>query len=59
MNASRRALFCDVQHACQLDLFIGSFEMCHRVPIADRFGVDLETGNVRPFSEAIWALLSP
>jgi hypothetical protein len=43
MNAGRRALFHDVQHGRQLDVFIGSFEMCHVVPIVDRFDIDPET----------------
>jgi len=40
MNAGRRALFYDVEHRRQLDVFVGSFEMCHVVPIADRWDVD-------------------
>lgn len=40
MNAGRRGLFHDLDNARQLDLFIGGFEMCHRVPIADRLHVD-------------------
>jgi hypothetical protein len=43
MNAGRRALFHDIQHGRQLDVFIGSFEMCHVVPIVDRFEIDPET----------------
>jgi hypothetical protein len=43
MNAGRRGLFYDVDNNRQLDLFIGSFEMCHRLPIADRLGVDSQT----------------
>jgi hypothetical protein len=43
MNAGRRGLFHDLDNSRQLDLFIGGFEMCHRVPIADRFHVDSET----------------
>jgi hypothetical protein len=40
MNAGRRGLFYDLDNGRQLDLFIGGFEMCHRVPIADRLHVD-------------------
>jgi hypothetical protein len=43
MNAGRRGLFHDLDNSRQLDLFIGSFEMCHRLPIADRLVVDSET----------------
>lgn len=43
MNAGRRALFYDTQHGRQLDVFIGSFEMCHVVPIVDRLEIDPET----------------
>jgi hypothetical protein len=43
MNAGRRGLFYDVEHARQLDLFVGTFEMCHRVPIANRFHADSRT----------------
>ncbi len=43
MNAGRRALFYDVPHGRQLDVFVGGFEMCHAVPIVDRFEVDSET----------------
>jgi hypothetical protein len=43
MNAGRRALFYDVEHGRQLDVFVGGFEMCHVVPIVDRFEIDAET----------------
>jgi hypothetical protein len=43
MNAGRRGLFHDLDNNRQLDLFIGSFAMCHRLPIADRLVVDSET----------------
>jgi hypothetical protein len=43
MNAGRRGLFYDVDHGRQLDLFVGTLEMCHRVPIADRFHADPDT----------------
>jgi len=42
LNA-KRALFYDVQHQRRLDIFIGTFEMCHKVPIADRLDVDPAT----------------
>jgi hypothetical protein len=43
MNAGRRALFYDTHHERQLDVFIGTFQMCHVVPIVDRFEIDPET----------------
>ena len=43
MNAGRRALFYDMANQRQLDVFIGSFEMCHELPIADRLHLDSAT----------------
>jgi hypothetical protein len=43
MNAGRRGLYYDVDHGRQLDLFVGTFEMCHFVPIADRLHADPHT----------------
>jgi hypothetical protein len=43
MNAGRRGLFHDLDNGRQLDLFVGDFEMCHRIPIADRLDVDAPT----------------
>jgi hypothetical protein len=43
MNAGRRALYYDTRRERQLDVFVGSFEMCHVVPIADRFEIEPET----------------
>lgn len=40
MNAGRRALFYDIANERQLDVFVGSFEMCHQLPIADRLELD-------------------
>jgi hypothetical protein len=39
-NGHRRLLFYDVANERQLDVFVGSFEMCHVVPIAARLDVD-------------------
>jgi hypothetical protein len=36
----RRLLFYDMEHGRQLDVFVGSFEMCHTLPIADRIELD-------------------
>lgn len=43
INGHRRLLFYDVQHARQLDVFVGSFEMCHSVPVAARLELDSVT----------------
>ena len=40
LNGSRRALFYDEYHGRQIDVFVGSFEMCHRLPIAERLELD-------------------
>jgi hypothetical protein len=40
LNSGRRALFYDVAHERQLDVFVGSFVMCHKIPVADRLDVD-------------------
>jgi hypothetical protein len=36
MNSGRRALFYDPPHERQLDVFVGSFEMCHAIPMTER-----------------------
>ncbi|HEV2033775.1 MAG TPA: hypothetical protein VGU71_06185 [Candidatus Dormibacteraeota bacterium] len=43
LNTGRRGLFYDRQHGRQLDLFIGTFEMCHKIPIARRLDLDSVT----------------
>jgi hypothetical protein len=40
MNGNRRLLFYDVPHQRQVDVFVGSFEMCHVIPVADRLELD-------------------
>lgn len=50
MNSGRRALFYDVGNERQLDLFVGSFQMCHVIPIADR--LDLEPVTI-PLAELL------
>jgi hypothetical protein len=40
MNGNRRLLFYDTANERQLDVFVGSFEMCHAVPISGRLHVD-------------------
>jgi hypothetical protein len=39
-NGHRRLLFYDVPNSRQVDVFVGTFEMCHTIPIADRLGLD-------------------
>jgi hypothetical protein len=39
MNGYRRLLFYDVAHSRQVDVFVGSFEMCHSIPISERIAL--------------------
>lgn len=43
LNGARRLLFMDPSHGRQIDVFVGSFEMCHELPLAERIGVRPET----------------
>ncbi len=36
LNGNSRLLFYDTIHNRQIDIFVGSFEMCHRLPITER-----------------------
>jgi hypothetical protein len=36
MNGKERMLFHDPDHGRQIDVFVGSFRMCHQVPFGDR-----------------------
>jgi hypothetical protein len=38
-NGHRRLLFYDVGHARQVDVFVGTFEMCHDIPITERIAL--------------------
>ena len=40
LSGHRRLLFYDTEHGRQLDVFVGSFEMCHTLPVADRIDLD-------------------
>jgi hypothetical protein len=40
LNSGRRGLFYDRANERRLDLFVGAFEMCHKIPIADRLDLD-------------------
>jgi hypothetical protein len=43
LNGSKRLLFYDVPNERQVDVFVGSFEMCHAIPITDRIALETET----------------
>jgi Uncharacterised nucleotidyltransferase len=36
MNGKERMLFHDTQHGRQVDIFVGSFRMCHEIPFGNR-----------------------
>jgi hypothetical protein len=38
LNGARRMLFMDPVHGRQVDVFVGSFEMCHTLPLTERLG---------------------
>ncbi len=38
LNGARRLLFLDPGHGRQIDVFVGRFEMCHELPLAERIG---------------------
>jgi hypothetical protein len=44
LNAARRMLFDDVGHGRQVDVFVGRFEMCHRLPLVER--IELRPGSL-------------
>jgi hypothetical protein len=39
-NGHRRLLLYDTANSRQVDVFVGTFEMCHTIPIADRLELD-------------------
>ena len=43
MNGGRRLVLYDMQNARQLDVFVGAFAMCHKIPIAERLEADPTT----------------
>ncbi len=43
LNGARRLLFVDPVHGRQIDVFVGRFEMCHELPLAERIGVHQDT----------------
>jgi hypothetical protein len=40
LHGQERLLFFDEQHDRQVDVFVGAFSMCHRIPLDDRIEVD-------------------
>jgi len=40
LNGDRRQMFFDVPHGGQVDVFIGDFEMAHRIPLARRLHLE-------------------
>ena len=40
LSGDRRQLYYDEPRARQIDVFIGDFEMCHKLPLADRLDVE-------------------
>ena len=49
-NGHRRLLFYDVGNSRQVDVFVGSFEMCHDIPITER--ITLATHSI-PLAELL------
>jgi hypothetical protein len=43
LNSSTRLVFYDLTHARQVDIFVGDFQMCHRVPVAGRLHLEATT----------------
>lgn len=43
LNGARRLLYIDLEYGRQIDVFVGSFEMCHELPLADRLTARDET----------------
>jgi len=50
VNGARRLLFYDPPNARQVDVFVGSFEMCHDIPITER--ISLATHGI-PLAELL------
>jgi hypothetical protein len=43
MNGNERLLFHDLQHGRQVDVFVGSFRMCHLIPLTERLSSEHRT----------------
>ena len=50
LHGARRLLFYDTRNDRKLDVFVGSFEMCHTIPIAARMELD---GRTIPLAELL------
>jgi hypothetical protein len=40
LHGDRRLLFHDDEHERQIDVFVGTFAMCHEIPLADRLALE-------------------
>jgi hypothetical protein len=40
LSGDRRQLYYDEEHGRQIDVFIGDFTMCHKLPLADRLEIE-------------------
>ena len=40
LNGARRLLFFDSDHDRQVDVFVGTFHMCHTIPLAERMAIE-------------------
>lgn len=40
LNGTRRQIFIDMRSGRRIDVFVGDFEMCHKLPMKDRLEVD-------------------
>jgi hypothetical protein len=43
MNGNERLLFHDLEHGRQVDVFVGSFRMCHVIPLTERLNPEQST----------------
>lgn len=43
LNGNRRQIYYDPQNSRHIDVFVGDFEMCHRLPLRDRLGLHPST----------------
>ncbi len=43
LQAGRRGLYYDLANERRLDVFLGDFEMCHRIPLRERLGAQAAT----------------
>jgi hypothetical protein len=50
MNGKERMIFNDLEHGRQVDVFVGSFRMCHQIPFANRL---LPGNSTLPLAELL------